>query len=43
MEKNEFRAVIKNFYIKGITLKEIKAKLDEVHGISALLFKTVYN
>ena len=43
MEKNEFRAVIKHFYIKGNTPKEIKAKLDEIHGISAPSFKTVYN
>ena len=42
MEKNEFRAVIKNFYIKGNTPKEIKTELDEVHGISAPSFKTVY-
>ena len=43
MEKNEFRAVIKQFYIKGNTLKEIKAELDEVHGTFAASFKTVYN
>ena len=32
MEKNEFRAVIEDFYIKGNTPEEIKAELDEVHG-----------
>ena len=43
MDKNEFRAVIKHFYIKGNTPKEIKAEFDEVHGTSAPSFKTVYN
>ena len=43
MEKSEFRAVIKQLYLKGLTPKEISAKLDEVHGISAPVFATVYN
>ena len=43
MEKNEFNIVIKPFYIKGNTPKEIKAELDKVHGASALSSKTVYN
>ena len=43
MEKNEFRAVIKHLYLKGLTPKEIKAKLDEVHGTSASVLATVYN
>lgn len=43
MEKNEFRAVIKHCHLKGKTSKEIKSELDEVHGISAQSFKTVYN
>ena len=36
MKKNEFHAVIKHFYIKGDTPKEIKAELDKFHGTSAL-------
>ncbi|XP_023217030.1 histone-lysine N-methyltransferase SETMAR-like [Centruroides sculpturatus] len=43
MEKSEFRAVIKHLYLKGLTPKEIKAELDEVHGTSAPVFATVYN
>lgn len=43
MEKNEYRAVIKHFHMKGKTPKEIKTELDEVHGTSAPSFKTVYN
>lgn len=43
MEKSEFRAVIKHFYLKGFTPKEIKAELDAVHGVSAPAFATVYN
>ena len=43
MEKNELRAVIKHFYLKGKTPKEIKAELDDVHGTSAPAFKTIYN
>ena len=43
MKKNEFHKIIKQFYIKGNTTKEIKAELDEVHGTSALSFKAVYN
>jgi len=35
MEKNEFRAVIKHFFLKKKTAMEIKAELDEVHGDSA--------
>ena len=31
--------MIKHLYLKGLTPKEIKAELDEVHGTSA----TVYN
>ena len=41
MKKSEFRAMIKHLYLKGLTPKEIKAELDEVHGMSALLFSTV--
>ena len=41
MEKNEFRAVIK--HMKGLMPKEIKAKLDNIHNISAPAFATVYN
>ena len=43
MEESEFRVVIKHLYLKGLTLKEIKAELDEVHGTSAPVFATVYN
>ena len=43
MEKNEFQAMIKHLYLKGLTLKEIKAELDEVHSTSAPVFATVYN
>ena len=41
MEKNEFRAVIK--HMKGLTPKEIKAELDNIHSTSAPAFVTVYN
>jgi len=48
MEKNEFNAVIKNFvikhlHVKDLTPKEIKAELDNVHSISVLAFATVHN
>ena len=43
MEKSKFRVVIKQLYFKGLTPKEIKAVLDEVHGTSAPVFATVYN
>ena len=43
MEKNEFRAVIKHLHMKGLTSKEIKTELDNVHNISASAFATVYN
>ena len=42
-EKNEFRAVIKHLHMKGLTPKEIKAELNNVHSISAPAFATVYN
>ena len=35
--------MIKHLYFKGLTRKEIKDKLDEVHGISAPDFATVHN
>ncbi|KAG5329130.1 SETMR methyltransferase, partial [Acromyrmex charruanus] len=43
MEKNEFRTVIKHLHIKGLTPKEIKAELDNVHSTSVPAFATVYN
>ena len=43
MEKNEFCAVIKHLHVKGLTPKEIKAKLNNVHSTSAPAFTTVYN
>lgn len=42
MEKNEFRAVIKHFYLKKWTAAQIKAELDAVHGKSAPVKKTIY-
>ncbi|KAG5341399.1 SETMR methyltransferase, partial [Acromyrmex heyeri] len=42
MEKNEFSAVMKHLHMKGLTPKEIKAKLD-VYSTSASAFATVYN
>jgi len=41
MEKNEFCAVIKHPHMKGLTLKEIKAELNNVH--SAFAPATVHN
>ena len=35
--------MIKHLYLKGLTPKEIKAELDEIHGTSAPVFATVYN
>ncbi|KAG5347119.1 SETMR methyltransferase, partial [Acromyrmex charruanus] len=43
MEKNKFRAVIKHLHMKSLTVKEIKAELDNVHSTSAPAFATVYN
>ncbi|KAG5307051.1 SETMR methyltransferase, partial [Acromyrmex insinuator] len=43
MEKNEFRAVIKHLYMKGLTPKEIKVELDNVHSTSSPAFATIYN
>ena len=44
IQKSEFRAVmIKHLYLKGLTPKEIKAELDEVHNTSAPVFAIVYN
>jgi len=42
MEKNEFRAVIKHFYLKKWTATQIKAELNEVHENSAPALKTIY-
>jgi len=41
MKENEFRAVIKHLHMKGLTPKEIKAELNNVHSISAPAFATV--
>ena len=43
MEKSDFRAVTKRLCLKGLTPKEVKAELDEVHGTSSSVFATVYN
>jgi len=42
MEKDEFHAVIKHFYLKKWTAAQIRAELDEVHGDFAPALKTVY-
>jgi histone-lysine N-methyltransferase SETMAR len=41
MEKLEYRAVIKFFYLKGKTPIEIKVELDSVYGDAAPSFTTV--
>jgi transposase len=41
MEKEEFRAVIKHFFIKGFSASEVKVELDSVHGNSAPHFSTI--
>jgi len=38
MKKNEFRVVIKYLHMKGLTPKEIKVELDNVHSTSAPAF-----
>lgn len=43
IEKNEFCAVIKNFYLKDLTPKKIKTELVELQGTSTPVFTTVYN
>lgn len=43
MEKIEFRAVIKHFFLKGCKAADIKAELDSVHGESAPSLQTIYN
>ena len=43
MDKLEYRAVIKHFFKKGFTTKQIKEELDLVHGDSAPCFATVHN
>ena len=43
IERSEFRTVIKHLYLEGIIPKEIKSELNEVLGISAPVFATVYN
>ncbi|XP_011630294.1 histone-lysine N-methyltransferase SETMAR-like [Pogonomyrmex barbatus] len=42
MEKDEFRAVIKHFYLKKWTATQIKAEFYEIHEDSAPALKTVY-
>ena len=43
MKNSEFRTVIKHLYLKGLTPKDIKAELDEVHDTYVPVFATVYN
>ena len=40
-KKNKFRAMIKHLYMKGLTPKEIKAELNNVHSTSAPTFVIV--
>lgn len=42
MMKNEYRAMIKHFHIKGLKPAAIKAELDSVHGASAPSKATVF-
>ena len=35
--------MIKHLNLRGLTSKEIKAELDQVHGTSAPVFAAVYN
>ena len=42
MEKEEFRAVTKHFYLRKRTAAQIKAELDEVHKDTAPTLKIVY-
>jgi len=41
--KKRVRAVIKHLDMKGLTPKEIKAELDNVHSTSVPAFAIVYN
>ncbi|KAG5324969.1 SETMR methyltransferase, partial [Acromyrmex heyeri] len=41
MEKNKFRAMIKHLHMKGLTPKEIKVELNNVHSTSAPTFVTL--
>ena len=43
LQNEKKRVSIKYLHIKGLTLKEIKAELDNVHSTSASAFATVYN
>ena len=43
MEKSEFRALIKQLYLKGLIPKEMKAELNRVHGTSAPVIASVRN
>lgn len=43
MISNEFCAFIKHFYLKGLTPKEIKARLNEVNGISLVFGEVSLN
>ena len=43
MEKFFYRSIIKHFFKKGFTTKQIKEELDLVHGDSAPCFATVHN
>ncbi|XP_025269033.1 protein GVQW3-like [Camponotus floridanus] len=41
MDKKEFRAVIKHFFLKGKTATQIQAELQEVHGTSTPSLPTI--
>ena len=42
MEKEEFRKVIKHFYLNEWTAAQIKTELEKVHGDTASTLKTVH-
>ena len=42
MEMEEFRAVVKHFYLKKWTVAQIKVELGEVHGDTETTLKTIY-
>ena len=42
IKKEEFRAVVKHYYLKKWTVEQIKAELDKVHEDTAPTLNTVY-
>lgn len=43
MEQKLFRTVIKHFYFKGITPKEIKSELNKIHRKSAPVIYKIHD